>query len=66
MVDFSLSEQQLAIQKTARDFAEKEIKPLADDDLDTAMECAAALRGVRQEGSEDFVRLADALGTACR
>lgn len=29
MVDFSLSEQQLAIQKTARDFAEKEIKPLA-------------------------------------
>ncbi len=29
MVDFSLSEQQLAIQRTARDFAEKEIRPLA-------------------------------------
>ena len=29
MIDFSLTEQQLAIQKTAKDFAEKEIKPLA-------------------------------------
>lgn len=29
MIDFSLSESQLAIQKTARDFAQNEIKPLA-------------------------------------
>ena len=29
MVDFTLSEQQLAMQKMARDFAEKEIKPVA-------------------------------------
>lgn len=29
MIDFSLTEEQLAIQKTARDFANKEIKPIA-------------------------------------
>jgi len=29
MVEFSLTEEQLAIQKTARDFAEREIKPVA-------------------------------------
>ena len=29
MVDFTLTEEQLALQKLARDFAEKEIKPVA-------------------------------------
>ena len=29
MIDFSLSEQQKAFQKTARDFAQKEIAPVA-------------------------------------
>ena len=31
MIDFSLSEQQKAFQKTARDFAQKEIAPVALD-----------------------------------
>ena len=35
MIDFSLTEEQLAFQKTARDFAEKEIKPIAAE-LDLA------------------------------
>jgi len=29
MVDFTLTEEQLALQKLARDFADKEIKPIA-------------------------------------
>ncbi len=41
MVDFSLSDAQLAIQKTARDFAEKELKPVAAeiDRLTDPKEC---------------------------
>lgn len=31
MIDFSLTEEQLAIQKTARDFAEQELKPSANE-----------------------------------
>lgn len=31
MVDFELTEEQLAMQKTAKDFAEKEIKPVAEE-----------------------------------
>jgi acyl-CoA dehydrogenase len=31
MIDFSLTEEQLAIQKTAKDFAEKELKPVAGE-----------------------------------
>ena len=31
MIDFSLTDEQLAIQKSARDFAEREVKPLAKE-----------------------------------
>jgi acyl-CoA dehydrogenase len=41
MIDFSLTQEQLAIQKTAKDFAEKELKPVAAeiDKLQDPKEC---------------------------